>query len=129
MTEKSGRLMIIKLDGVAVAGARENGFTVDNSPVNITDLASGGIRTLASFSGVRSFDLNVTGLFSDKIFRELALAASPLMTVALLEFADGATMTSDLYISNYTETGVHDAEVTFTATLQSSGTWTYVTAV
>ena len=127
--EKSGRLMLIKIGGVAIAGARESGFTVDNSPVNITDLASGGFRKLASFSGVRSFDLSISGLWTVKTFRELAVGADPLLVDAELEFADGAKMESDLFISNYVETGVHDSEVTFTATLQSSGLWTYTTAV
>ncbi len=129
MTEKSGRLMLIKIGGTAIAGARENGFTVDNSPINITDIASGGFRKLASFSGTRSFDLSVSGLWTDKTFRELAVGATPLLTGAELEFADGATMESDLFIANYAETGVHDSEVTFTATLQSAGGWTYTPAV
>lgn len=129
MTEKSGRLMLIKIASTAIAGARESGFTVDNAPVNITDLASGGFRKLASFSGTRSFDLNISGLWFDKTFRELAVGASPLMTNAELEFADGATMEGDLFIANYAETGAHDTEVTFTATLQSAGLWTYTTAV
>ena len=129
MVEKSGRLMLIKIGGIAIAGARENGFTVDNSPINITDLASGGFRKLASFSGTRSFDLSVSGLWTDKAFRELAVGATPLLTDAELEFADGATMESDLFIANYAETGAHDTEVTFTATLQSAGGWTYTPAV
>lgn len=125
----SGRLMLIKIGGVAIAGARESGFTVDNSPIDITDLASGGERKLASFSGTRSFDLSVSGVWGDKVFRELAVGAAPLLTNCIMEFADGGKMEGDVFIANYAEPSTHDSEVTFTATLQSAGPWTYTTAV
>lgn len=127
----TARNFLIKKGGTAIAGARENSMTIDNSPVNITDIASGGFRTLADFSGERALDLSVSGVWKDKVVRDLALGADTglLLTDLTLDFADGGDIAGDFFLANYEEGGPHDGEVTFTASLQSSGAWTYTTAV
>lgn len=127
----SGRGFLIKIAATAIAGARVNSMTVDNSPVDITDIASAGFRTIADFAGVRSMDLSVSGVWTDKVFRGKALAsgAALLLTDCTLDFADGGDIAGDFYLATYEETGEHDGEVTFTATLQSSGTFVYSPAV
>lgn len=127
----SGRLLLIKIGGTAIAGARTNGMTIDNSPVDITDIASGGFRELADFSGQRSMDLSISGIWKDKVFRGKVLASDSalLLTDATLDFADGGDIAGDFFIASYEENGEHDGSVAFTATLQSSGSWTYTPAV
>lgn len=127
----SGRGLLIKIAATAIAGARVNTMTVDNSPVDITDIASGGFRELANFSGQRSMDLGVSGVWDDKVFRGKALAADSalLLADATLDFADGGDIAGDFFLASYEENGEHDGEVTFTATLQSSGAFTYTPAV
>lgn len=125
----TGRSFIIKKGGTAIAGAKESGITLDGSPVNITDIASGGYRTLASFAGERSLDMSISGVWKDKIVRDLAMGTNLLLTDITLDFADGGDLSGDFYLAGYTETGGDADAVTFTATLQSSGAWTYNTAV
>ena len=118
------------MGGEVIAGAQENGISLDGSPVDITSKSDGGFRTLADFAGVKSIDISVSGVWVDKVFRDLAIleTASLLITDASIAFADGGSLTGDFYIASYEETGTHDDAVKFTASLQSSGEWAYVTA-
>lgn len=126
----TGRDLLIKKAATAIAGAQENGISVDNSPVDISDIASGGYRELADFAGNRKLDLSISGIWTDKVMRDAALAGTGLLlTDITIDFADGGDIAGDFYLANYEETGAHDGAVTFTATLQSSGSWTYTTAV
>ena len=127
----SGRLLLINIAATAIAGARANSMTVDNSPVDITDIASAGFRELADFSGQRSMDLSVSGVWKDKVFRGKALAADSalLLTDCTLDFADGGDIAGEFFLASYEESGEHDGSVAFTATLQSSGEFTYTPAV
>jgi predicted secreted protein len=127
----TGRGLLIKIAATAIAGARANSMTIDNSPVDITDIASGGFRELGSFSGQRSMDLSISGVWDDKVFRGKALAADTalLLTDCTLDFADGGDIAGNFFLASYEESGEHDGAVTFTATLQSSGTFTYTAAI
>lgn len=125
----TGRSLLIKKNSTAIAGAQENGISVDNSPVDISDIASAGYRELADFAGNRKLDISISGVWDDKVMRDAALAGSGLLlTDITIDFADGGDISGDFYLASYEETGAHDNAVTFTATLQSSGAWTYNTA-
>lgn len=126
----TGRDLLVSVGGEVIAGAQENGISLDGSPVDITSKSDGGFRTLADFAGVKSIDISVSGVWVDKVFRDLAIleTASLLITDASIAFADGGSLTGDFYIASYEETGTHDDAVKFTASLQSSGEWAYVTA-
>ena len=56
-------------------------------------------------------------------------SANLLLTDITLDFADGGTISGNFYLASYEETGSHEDAVTFSASLQSSGSWTYTTAV
>lgn len=124
----TGRDLLILKNAVAIAGAQENGVSVDNSPVDITSIGDNGFRTLADFAGMRALDISISGVWANKTLRDSALGATLLLTDITIEFADGGDIAGDFYLANYEETGAHDGAVTFTATLQSSGAWTYTTA-
>lgn len=130
----SGRLVLIKKGGTAIAGARVNSVTVDNSPVDISDIASGGYRELANFAGNRKLDLSVSGVWQDDTLQDLAFSTTQsdlLLTDITIELDDAATtpatISGNFYFANYTADGNHDTEATFTASMQSSGAWTYAT--
>ena len=131
MAADTGRDFLVKKAGTAIAGARENGISLDGSPVDITSKDDSGFRTLADFAGAKALDISLSGVWIDKVMRDAAVleSASLLLTDITLDFADGGSMTGNFYLASYEETGAHDDAVTFTASLQSSGTWTYTTAV
>lgn len=124
----TGRDLLILKNATAIAGAQENGISIDNSPVDITSIGDGGYRTLADFAGMRTLDISVSGVWVDKVMRDQALGAALLLTDITIEFADGGDIAGDFYLASYEETGPHDGAVTFTASLQSSGEWTYTAA-
>jgi len=124
----TGRDLLILKNAVAIAGAQENGVSVDNSPVDITSIGDGGFRTLADFAGMRALDISISGVWADKTLRDSALGTTLLLSDITIEFADGGDIAGDFYLASYEETGAHDGAVTFTASLQSSGEWTYTTA-
>lgn len=125
----TGRDLLILKNSVAIAGAQENGISVDNSPVDITSIGDGGFRTLADFAGMRALDISISGVWADKVMRDQALGTTLLLTDITIEFADGGDIAGDFYLANYEENGAHNGAVTFTASLQSSGAWTYTSAV
>lgn len=124
----TGRDLLILKNDVAIAGAQENGITIDNSPVDITSIGDDGFRTMADFAGTRALDISISGVWTDKVVRDQAMGATLLLTDITIDFADGGTLSGDFYLANYSENGSHNTAVTFTATLQSSGAWTYTTA-
>jgi predicted secreted protein len=124
----TGRELLILKNSVAIAGAQEQSISIDNSPVDITSIGDAGYRTLADFAGMRALDISISGVWSDKTVRDQALGATLLLTDITIEFADGGDISGDFYLASYEESGAHDGAVTFTASLQSSGAWTYTTA-
>ena len=125
----TGRDLVVSIAATAIAGCQEDGITVDNSPVDITSKDDSGFRTLAAFAGTKALDVSVSGVWTDKIVRDLAMGTNNLLTDVTLDFADGGDIAGDFYLANYEETGGHDGAVSFTASFQSSGAWTYTTAV
>jgi len=131
MAAQSGRDLVISMAATAIAGAQTNSITLDNSAVDVSSISSGGYRELGDFSGNRKLDVSVSGVWIDKVMRDAAFAADTalLLSDITLDFADGASLAGDFFLANYTEDGAHDGAVTFTASLQSSGAFTYTTAV
>lgn len=127
MAAVSGRDLLVKKAATAIAGFRSNTITVDGSPVDITSKDDGGFRTLAGFVGIKSIDIEGEGVWKNNTLGALAFAASDtglLLTDITIETASGAVIAGNFYLANYAETGAHETEVTFTASLQSSGAWT-----
>jgi predicted secreted protein len=130
MSAFSGRDLVLSIAATAIAGARTQSITLDNSPVDISSIASGGFRALGNFSGNRKMDLSIAGVWISKVVRDLAYGADTalLLDGLTIDFPDGGDIAGDFFLANYVEEGAHDGEMTFTATLQSSGAFTYTTA-
>lgn len=129
MPAVSGRDLIIEKNGTPIAGVRSSGFSIDNSPVNITSKDDAGFRTLADFAGERSLDITVEGVWKDDVISAIALDdATQLLTDITIIDASGATISGDFYLASFEQTGDHDGEVTYSAELQSSGIWTVTPA-
>ncbi len=78
---------------------------------------------------MRALDISVSGVWTDTVMRDAALAATGmLLTDITIDFADGGDISGDFYLASYEESGAHDGAVTFTCSMQSSGAWTYTAA-
>lgn len=116
-----------------VAGVRELGFNVNGEAVDVTNNDSNGWRTLLDAAGVNGIDIPISGVLQNDTLRADAINGATIgsglrMQAATLERADGSTLTGNWYLQGYSETGAHDGEITFQATLMSSGPITYTPA-
>lgn len=130
MAATSGRDFTISKNSSVLAGLRENGVSLDGSPVEVTDKTDSGFRTYGDFSGVRSFEISASGVLDDDIIQDIAFDpdASLLLTDITIEYPDGASISGDVFLSSVEFTGGHDGENTYSLTIGSSGKWNYTAA-
>lgn len=132
MAAQSGRDFLVLKNSVAIAGLRETSVTANSEPVDITSKGDSGYRTLASFAGTESIDISASGVFDTDTLRDISFAGTgttKLLTDITLAWGDGATLSGDFYLASYVSAGAQNGEETYDVTLQSSGAWTYTSAV
>lgn len=131
MPANAGQDAVFKIGATAVAGVRVSGFTREATPIDITDKDSQGYQELLSgkVSGV-SLSMNVEGVEKDNTLRDIALGdkAGWLIADASLEMADGDVLSGAFFLGSYQEGDDYKEATTFTATLTSSGQWTFTPA-
>ena len=129
MAANIGRNFKIKRGSTVIAGVRSKGAAFNGEPVDVTSDDDAGFRTLLNDVGVESIDLSVEGVTKDNDLRSAALSGTSLMlTDVNLEWPNGDTLSGNFFLSSLEETGPTQDAVTFSATLQSSGEWTYTAA-
>jgi len=125
MAAISGRDLIVKQGSTAIAGVRTKTLSIDNSPVDITSDDDEGFRTLGAFSGMRTMNISVEGVWTDQILSDIASGADSGLLLTDITIDDGVdTISGDFFVATFERSGSHDADVTYTAELQSSGAWT-----
>ena len=128
MTARSGRELLIKKNGTAIAGLRTTtvGFTADGA--DVTDKMDGGYRTMGDWANLVSFEISGDGVAKTAVIRDIFKAGTGfLLEDVTIVWDDSETWECDVYISSYEETGAHDSEVEFSLTMQSSGAWAEAT--
>lgn len=129
MAAAKGRLLQILKGGVAIAGVRTKGVAINGEPIDITSDDDGGYRTMLDDPGTMSLDLSVEGVTKDdELLQAIAAGANLKLTDITINYPDGATMAGDFFLNSLEETGPYNEAVTFTASLQSSGVFTYTPA-
>jgi predicted secreted protein len=127
MAARSGRELLVKKAGVAIAGLRTTSVSFTAGGVDITDKMDDGFRTMAEFSGTQSFDISASGVAKDATIRDLFKSGGGyLLTDVTLEWDSGEEWECDIWVESYSEAGEHGGEVTFDVTMQSSGAWSEV---
>lgn len=130
MAARSGRELLIKQAGTAIAGFRTNTVSFTAEGVDITDKLDNGFRTFADFAGVISFEISGDGVAKASTLRDLFKNGTGgtgfLLTNVTIEWDSTETWECDLFFSAYEETGAHDGATEFSATMQSSGAWAEV---
>jgi predicted secreted protein len=125
----SGRLLRISRDGVAIAGARTDNVAFNSEPVDVTDKDDAGWRTMIADVGLRSVSADVDGVLKNSVMISAAMAGNALLIDAGVVAISGiGTVTGDWHIANYTVGGEQADAVTFTGTLESTGSLTVALA-
>lgn len=130
MAAGKGRSFQVKKSGTVIAGVKNKGVTVNNEPVDITSDDDSGFRTLLADTAVSSMDISVDGVTKDTTLRTVIMAGgtSVYLTDITLEYPNGDTITGDFYLASLEESGETKDAVNFSASLQSSGQFTYTAA-
>lgn len=127
MAANLGRNLLLKTSTTVIAGVRTKGVSVNKEPVDVTTDDDSGYRTLLSEAGQVSLDLSLDGITKDDELRASILGGTT-MTLAdvTLEYPNGDVLSfTEVMLTSLEESGAYNDAITFTATLQSSGEWTY----
>lgn len=130
MAASAGRELLIKKGVSVIAGVRTKTVTINGEPIDVTSDDDSGFRTLLASAGLRSIDLSVEGVTKDATLRAIvAGVSSQLLTDISIEYPNGDTIDGDFYLVNIEESGEYQDALTFSASLQSSGPFTYTPAI
>jgi predicted secreted protein len=127
MAASKGRSLLIKRGSTVIAGVRSKGVAINNEPIDITSDDDLGYRTLLTEAGTMSIDLSVEGVSKDATLLTLAAAGGTglMLTNVTVEYSDGGIIAGNFFLNSFENTGPYNEAVTFTASLQSSGAFTY----
>jgi len=107
--------------------ARTKTITIAGEPIDITQDCDGAFRTLLSTPASRSIDMTVEGILrqDDWALQALDPATSNFLEQYALVIPGLGTITGDFFIGNFEVGAPYNESVTFSATVQSSGAWTF----
>lgn len=130
MAAESGRDLRIEYDSgtgfAVVAGARTDSLTFNNEAIDITDKDDAGVRAYLDDIAVKSMSLSCTGVATASTFSALAAAAGAGTALHdfRVTFGSFATYTGSFFITSFEAKGEQADTITFTLSLESSGTIT-----
>jgi len=115
-----GRDIVLKWNGVAVAGVREKAVNINGEPVDVSDGNSSGWRELLTKPGEKSVELTLSGIAKSNTLKQVALSDDRIGAVTL-EYPNGDILAGDFYLATHNNGQPYKEAETFEATLQSSG--------
>jgi predicted secreted protein len=129
MTARAGRTLRIRRGTTPIAGARADSLTINNEPIDITEKDSVAWRTMLADVGVRSIDAEVEGILENAELIAIAVGTgSALLENYTILITGLGTFSGNFYLSSFALTGEQADAITFTASIQSSGTITWTAA-
>lgn len=133
MADFKGADVTVTLNGSVVMCFRNFSMSWGGEPLDKSDSCSNGRRSLSDLTGQEQIDFTVDGVAGARFIKNLILSGgSRKLTDAVIQWppteggSEGDSLTLDLVIADYSETGAYNELVTFSATLQSSDDWVYV---
>ncbi len=134
MTNYKGRDFLLKLGawsgGTTVGDCRTHSLQINHEAVDITNKSSNGYRTLLEGAGTKSVTVTFGGVMTNdsgfETFQGYANAGS--INAMALGWADGDTLEGSFQVTSFQITGDQNNEQSFTATLESSGSWSLTAA-
>lgn len=136
MAKQMGRAVLVQVElpansgtFVSLGGTRTKSVKINNEQVDVTDADSSGTKTLLEGAGVNSIQVTASGLFSDEeTFDTVREAAENNQHLNFKVVFPGATYSrvyeGEFAPSSFEEGGEFNGAVTFSLTLDSSGTIT-----
>jgi predicted secreted protein len=123
-----GRTVVLVVAGAQIAGARTKSFTIGNEPVDITSDDDSGFRTLLSVAGTKTLDMSVEGVTKDGSLIALASGSSGLIEDVEMTFPGIGVVAGDFFVASVELGAAYNEASTFSASFQSSGSYTFTPA-
>lgn len=130
-----GRKLVFEYPtGTVIASVRTKSFTIDSSAIDVTTDDDAGIRALLEEPGQHQIDLSVEGLLTnDALLKQIVDGTLFIQNLTIkLPFTFSTTqgtIVGDFRFNNFEVSGEYQDAITFTATLQSTGIFTFTAAV
>lgn len=134
MAAQKGSSLLLKIGDAAspevfttVGGLRSTTITLNDEAVDVTNKDSSGVRTLLANAGVQSISVSGSGVFTDAASEntiKTAFGAAAFKNYQIIVPALG-TWQGAFMISSLEYAGEYNGEVTYSISLESSGTITY----
>lgn len=107
--------------------ARSKTLTIGSESIDITQDCDGAFRKLLDEPASRFLDMAVEGVLTqdDWLLQALDTSSNVFLNEYTMVISGVGSITGDFFISNYELGAPHDDAVTFSATVQSSGEWTF----
>ena len=107
--------------------ARTKTVTLGGESIDVTQDCDGAFRKLLDEPASRFLDMSIEGVLAqdDWLKQALDTSSNTFLDEYTLVIPGVGSITGDFFISDFELGAPHDDAVTFTATVQSSGEWTY----
>ena len=129
MAAAKGRELLVKRGSSVIAGIRTKGVAFNGEAIDVTTDDDSGYRTMLNDAGTYSVDLSIEGITKDNDLRSVVMAAGSLMLTDIsIEYPNGDELSGNFFLTSLEESGTYNDAVTFSGSLQSSGTFTFTAA-
>lgn len=128
MAGHNGRELTFDFNSTTLVGVQNKTVSFNNEAVDVTNDDDTGWQTLLAEPGKRSIEMQVSGVTSDEVLIAEVMTASGGFTLKSGEVSlatGNGTITGNWFVSSMEQSGEHDGELQFSATLMSSGEMTY----
>lgn len=112
-----------------IGGLRSTSISMNDEAVDITNKDSSGVRQLLANGGVQSVSISGSGVFTDAASESTlrtAFGASDFHNFQVI-IPDFGEYEGEFMVSNLEYAGEYNGEVTYSVTLESSGTTSFTT--
>lgn len=120
-----GRDMVLRLNGVAVAGIRTKSFVINGEPIDITSDDDLGWRKLLDAPGEIQVNISFAGVTKSDALLQIALNKIDRINPFQIVRPDGGVLSGDFFLSNYQESAEYQGASMIEGELQSSGEISY----
>lgn len=132
MAKAAGRKIVIAKGGTPIATATMQSIKWAGGGIDVTNRDSNGFREYLNGLDLeeQSITISVEGIESDGVLRNIALKTGQdkMLTDLTFKFADALaaedTVSGNFLLVDFEHKGDHKGAAEFSATLESSGSWT-----
>lgn len=129
MAAFAGRKATITKGATAIAAIRTRTVTINNEPIDITSDDDNGFRTLLELPGTKTLDMSIEGVAKDGVLLTSVMSTTDIMEAISILFPTIGTIAGDFVVTSFEVGAPYNEAATFSASLQSSGAFTFTPAV